>query len=154
MLYSDREKTPIDSIKQHIKTVFLGRPYTAQIPSYTAAVNSGKIALIDDDIFLSNMSNFLKNEEQFKLLAQINVDMAFKGMLWDIKKKHYDVYKPDEYMPDEFSLNDEEYINYVSRPDVIATFKNVNSIRRNILNQMNSMLESSKKVVQNFELQK
>jgi hypothetical protein len=154
LLYNENDKTPIDSIKQKISRVFYGSDYQPQTPTYTMAVSSGKINLIKDDIFSVNISEFMVAKEMLNKMSQISLNTVFVGTLWEIKEEQWEVYRPMEDIPKRFSLTDEEYINYVSQPEVIAKFKNMISLNENIIRRFVRMIEASKNIVQNFESKK
>ena len=149
-LDNGKEKIPIDSLKQIISTIFLGGSYTPQTPKYSAALSSGKISLINDDVFFEHISSFNEMKGILNRLYVVSLEANFNGPLSKIKEEHWELYLPNENA----SLTEEEYLNYISRPDVNSTIRNMNRLGLNMIDRLKDMLSDCKSIVQNFESKK
>ena len=151
MIENQNITIPIDSLKQHISLAFYTSGLFVSFQRYLMAVNTGKIDLIEDDTFDDNMAILLHRRDVINMLREEHLEMAFSGPLSEIKEEYWEVYKPFEDKLNGFSKNDEDYLNYIVRPDVIAKIKNVHVMRQNIIGNMNIMLDTAKNIVKNFE---
>ena len=153
MIASKNITIPIDSVRQHISRIFYQTGVFLSFKKYEMAVNSGRITLIEDDIFDYNIAVLFYRNSQLEKYHGEFLRMVISGPLWEIKEENWEVYKPFEDHLNGFSQNDEGYLDYMARPEVMARVKVGSILKENIIRNMNRMLEAAKNIVLNFESQ-
>ncbi|MFZ9004359.1 MAG: DUF6090 family protein [Robiginitalea sp.] len=153
MIETQNITIPIDSVKQHISRVFYSTGTLISFQKYEMAVNSGRIALIEDDNFDNNIAILLYRKSNLNRLRAVHLNMNYSGPLSEIKKQYWEVYKPFEVSSNGISQDNKNYLNYISRADVMATVKMASVLKQNIIESMNRMLDAAKNIVHNLESQ-
>jgi hypothetical protein len=153
MIETQNITIPIDSVKQHISRAFYSTGTFISFQKYEMAVNSGRIALIEDDNFDNNIAILLYTKSNLNRLREEYLNMNYSGPLSEIKKQYWEVYKPFEVSSNGISQDDKNYLNYISQADVMATVKMASVLKQNIIESMNRMLDAAKNIVHNLESQ-
>ena len=153
MIETQNITIPIDSVKQHISRVFYSTGTLISFQKYEMAVNSGRIALIEDDNFDNNIAILLYRKSNLNRLREVHLNMVYSGHLSEIKKQYWEVYKPFEDSSNAISQDDKNYLNYISQADVMASVKMASVLKQNIIESMNRVLDAAKNIVQNLESQ-
>lgn len=153
MIEKENITLPLDSIKEYFRMVFRSSGLFMPLPKYSAAVNSGKIVLIENDSFVKHMPAILNGRDDIHRLRDEFLEINFSGPLWEIKEEYWEVYQPFENTDNSSPDSDEKYLEYVSRPEVIARIKGSVILRENITSRMERIRNRLNSIVDNFESQ-
>ena len=159
--YTNNADVPVDSLQYYLSGAFIMPPFEPILTSYNQAVSTGQIGLIENKKFLDDMSKFLTTYSWHKHTVDLSGEIFYLGSIWEIRKQIGNLASIAgegrsfngirKIVPEAYKLSDEEYRNFIKKPEVFAAIDNMQTILYNIRENLESMDQEAEILIEELE---
>ena len=160
--YTDNKNVSVDSLQYYLSGAFNMLPFEPILTSYNQAVSTGNIGLIENKQFLDHISKFLANYSWHKQTVYLSGEIFYLGSIWEIRKEIGNLTSlagkgrafngSRIIVSDAYKLTDEEFRNYIRRPEVFAAIDNFQTIFYNLKDNLIDMDDDAVQIIEELEL--
>lgn len=159
--YTANSDVPVDSLQYYLSGAFTMPPFEPILTSYNQAVSTGKIGLIQNKVFLYEMSNFLALNARYSREVDLSGEIFYLGGIWEIRKEIGNLVSlagnsrsfngKRKILPEAYQFSDNAYRAFIKKPEVFAAVDNMQTIFYNLHEYFNKMDHEAELIIKELE---
>jgi len=142
---SKSQLIPIDSLRILAGAFFRINHFNPNLTTYNEAVSSGKLGLLKNKELMNQFTRFMQYLKVFNKVEDQESDSYYNGAFWELRK----TIEPELlYGKSKNNLTYDDYQKMISTKLAVTTFKNHESLNRQMYNSLRNMSEINAKILE------
>jgi hypothetical protein len=149
-----QEPLPIDSLRYLAGGAFTSFLFYPALSSYEAAVATGDLRLVQTSSLLDAITDFRQFQGFFEEHVRINNDIYYVGSSWELRRAvgSQGVIEGNAWGPPAaLRMSDDEYREWMRRPEVYAGVENATTAHRNMIFGLRGMDRAVSRALREIE---
>lgn len=146
-----RDSIPLDSLAFLLGGARVNASFQPSLASYQAAVNSGRIGLIEDAELFDAITEFELGLERFRETDALFGNIYYRGAIWELRRELGGLrvlgQDSNNSHPPEFQRSDHEMRAFLASPLAFSAVENVNQIHVNFMRGLCQMHDAAGEVL-------